>query len=234
MVKGRRVLALIPARSGSKGIHGKNVAELAGRKLIDYTLDAAINAQRVDEVWVSSDDHYILSLAAERGANQLRRPARFAGDDATAMQVVDHWLSSLDEDIVASDPLVVYLQPTSPLRCAKHIDESLDLLERFEANSLLSVVKMEKSPFKAFTLDSTGRLISLFDEKLSNQRRQDLPIAYLPNGAIYIFTVSAYRDRGGFPSNGSVPYKMSIEESIDIDTASDLEAASSLLELRHE
>lgn len=234
MLNGRSVLALIPARGGSTGIHKKNLVILAGRRLIDYTIDAAVASREIDEVWVSSDDQDILLLAAKRGVHALERPALAATDEATAMQVVDHWLSTLNTAIVESDPLVVYLQPTSPLRSAKHLDEALDLLERTAADSLISVVEMKKSPFKAFTLDEKGLLSSLFDERLSNQRRQDLPQAYLPNGAIYIFTVSSYRKRGGFPSNGSVPYRMSFEDSIDIDTTADLDAASHLLELSHE
>lgn len=234
MLPNSPILALIPARGGSKGIPDKNLALLKGRPLLDYTIDAALSAKSVDGVWVSSDDPRILAAAAASGVHALQRPPEFATDTSTAMQVVDHWIEMLDESLKARDPIVIYLQPTSPLRTAIHIEEALSLLERTGASTLLSVVEMEKSPYKAFSVDAAGRLVSLFDEQLSNQRRQDLPKAYIPNGAIYIFTVSAYLERGGFPSNGSVPYVMSQQCSIDIDTSADLEKASNYLELQHE
>jgi CMP-N-acetylneuraminic acid synthetase len=234
MLGDRKVLALIPARGGSKGIPGKNLAPLNGRPLLDYTIDAAISAKRIDDVWVSSNDSRILAVAAARGVHALQRPPQHATDTATAMQVVDHWLSALDDDLKAQDPFLVYLQPTSPLRTARHIEESLTLLESRGAYSLVSVVTMDKSPHKAFTVDSKGKLSALFDERLSNQRRQDLPQAFLPNGAIYVFTLSAYQERGGFPSNGSVPYVMSATDSIDIDTSADLEVVLQVLELKND
>lgn len=234
MLRNHPVLALIPARGGSKGIPGKNLAVLKGRSLLDYTIDAAISAKGIDDVWVSSDDSKILTLAAARGVHALQRPPEYATDTSTAMQVVEHWINTLDDNLKTRDPIVVYLQPTSPLRTATHIEESLTLLGQSGANSLLSVMAMEKSPYKAFTIDAAGRLSALFDERLSNQRRQDLPQTYLPNGAIYIFTVSAYQERGGFPSNGSVPYVMSVQDGIDIDTSADLDAVSQYLESRNE
>jgi CMP-N-acetylneuraminic acid synthetase len=90
------------------------------------------------------------------------------------------------------------------------------------AHTLISVVEMSKSPYKSFGLDTEGRLQSIFDERLSNVRRQDLPPAYLPNGAIYIFRISDYRERGGIPSNGSVPFIMSEADSLDVDTEADI------------
>lgn len=233
MLMNRLVLALIPARKGSKGLPGKNRALLLGRPLLDYTLDAAIGARSIDETWLSSDDDEILSLGARRGVRTLRRPDSFASDTASAMDVVDHWLSVLPDHIKAQDPLLVYLQPTSPLRTAGHIEQSLTLLEASKASCLLSVVEMDKSPYKAFKADENGRLQSLFDERLSNQRRQDLPKVYLPNGAIYIFGLSDYLNRGGFPSNGSLSFEMSRDDSTDIDDQSDMDKVQRILEKRH-
>lgn len=233
MLLNRLVLALIPARKGSKGLPGKNRALLLGRPLVEYTLDAAAGARSVDEVWLSSDDEDILSLGARRGIKALRRPAPLASDTASAMDVVDHWISELPDDVKAQDPLLVYLQPTSPLRTAQHIEQSLAQLAAANSSCLLSVVEMDKSPYKAFKLDASGRLQSLFDERLSNQRRQDLPKVYLPNGAIYVFGLSDYQRRGGFPSNGSLSFEMSRDDSTDIDDQSDLDKVQRILEKRH-
>ena len=216
------VLALIPARGGSKGIPRKNLALLAGRPLIDHTIQAARLSPWVDEVWVSSDDDEILDAARNADATPLRRPDHLAGDEASAVGVVEHFIEQLAEALRARNPIIVYLQPTSPLRRAEHIDAALSIMVDQQARTLLSVTECEKSPFKTFRLDDAQRLISLFDEKLSNARRQDLPVAYQPNGAIYIFSVGDFESRGGFPSNGSVPFIMSARDSIDIDTPDDL------------
>lgn len=144
--------------------------------------------------------------------------------------VVKHFLSVVERNGI--DPYIVYLQPTSPLRCAVHIEEAIAVMARSAATSLLSVVRMAKSPFKAFQLDGRGRLQSLFDERLSNARRQDLPPTYLANGAIYIFKASEFEGRRGFPSNGSLPYVMDEDDSIDIDSEADIRRAEALISRR--
>ena len=216
------VLALIPARGGSKGVPRKNLALLRGKPLLAYTIEAALQTPWVDQVWVSSEDDEILEVAQRYGAQVLKRPSEFAGDEASAVGVVKHFIEQLSDDMRQADPLISYLQPTSPLRMALHLDGAVRVLVDKRARSLMSVAEMEKSPFKAFQLDEEGRLLSLFDEKLSNARRQDLPTTYLPNGAIYLFGVSEFIERGGFPSNGSLPFIMGGIDSIDVDTPDDL------------
>lgn len=225
----RPVLALVPARGGSKGIVRKNLALLRGKPLIEFTVRAALDAVGVTQAWVSSDDEEVLVLATALGAQALRRPAALATDEASAVGVVEHFLSSLPGHVLAADPQVLYLQPTSPLRTAHHIDDALAGMAQAGATSVMSVVEMAQSPFKAFRLDEQGRLLSLFDERKSNMRRQDLPTCYLPNGAIYAFPASAFHARGGFPSNGAWPYVMSEDDSLDIDAPSDLLRAAQLL-----
>jgi CMP-N-acetylneuraminic acid synthetase len=186
---------------------------LAGRPLIDYSIQAARLSAWVDEVWVSSDDVEILGVAKNAGAIPLMRPAHHASDEASAVGVVEHFIEQLPDTLRTLNPIVVYLQPTSPLRRVEHIDAALRTMVDQHARTLLSVTECEKSPFKTFRL---------FNEKLSNARRQDLPVAYQPNGAIYIFSVGDFEARGGFPSNGSVPFIMTARDSIDIDTPDDL------------
>ena len=216
------VIALIPARGGSKGVSRKNMRVIAGKPLIEFTVQAALNSRYVDFVYLSSEDDEILSYGRAMGARAIRRPAEFASDTASADDVVTHFFKEIPEKIVEQDPYIVYLQPTSPLRSARHVDLALEQMETQHTHTLVSVVEMAKSPFKSFTTDTNGRLQSLFDEKMSNARRQDLPKAYVPNGAIYIFRMSDFLARAGFPSNGSVPFVMSEAESIDIDTEEDI------------
>jgi CMP-N-acetylneuraminic acid synthetase len=230
---GNMVLALIPARGGSKGVRRKNLRLVGGKPLLEYTVSAARRSALVERTFVSSEDAEILELAASLGAEQVRRPADFATDEASAVDVVMHFIEWLPEELRRQNPCIVYLQPTSPLRTSKHIDAALCRMAELNRTTLLSVTELTASPYKSFKIDENGRLQSLFDEKLSNCRRQDLPATYIPNGAIYVFRVSDFLERGGFPSNGSVPFVMSKQESADIDTEEDLVLVEKLLEQLH-
>jgi CMP-N-acetylneuraminic acid synthetase len=224
-----QVICLIPARGGSKGVPRKNMRVIAGRPLIDFSILAAQHSKYSDGVYVSSDDEAILRHAQTLGAIAIVRPDDFASDTASAIEVVSHFISILPNALLQEDPYIVYLQPTSPFRTACHIDDALEQMQAAKAQSLVSVTEMEKSPFKMFTLDAEGYLQSLFDEKLSNAQRQDLPAVFAPNGAIYVFRVSEFKARGGFPSNGSVPFIMNQEVSLDIDTEDDIRRAEMIL-----
>lgn len=219
---GKPVIALVPARGGSKGVSRKNLRVIAGQSLVEFTLHAATGAERVDSVYLSSDAEDILAVGRILGVGLIMRPEKYASDTASATDVVRHFVGELPKNIVSRDPYIVYLQPSSPLRSAHHIDSAVIEMEKRQEHALMSVVELVKSPFKSFLIDSYGRLQSLFDEKLSNSRRQDLPKAYIPNGAIYIFRLSDFLARDGFPSNGSLPFVMTEEESIDIDTEEDI------------
>ncbi|TNJ36602.1 acylneuraminate cytidylyltransferase family protein [Prosthecochloris vibrioformis] len=227
------VLALIPARGGSKGVRRKNLRMIGGKPLLEYTLTAAQRSELVDKTYVSSEDPEILELATSLGATQVQRPADLATDESSAIEVVQHFIEWLPEELRSQDPSIVYLQPTSPLRTSAHIDAALHRMVELTKTTLLSVTELTASPYKSFTIDESGQLQSLFDEKLSNCRRQDLPKTYIPNGAIYVFRISDFLKRGGFPSNGSVPFVMSDRESVDIDTEEDLHLVEQLLEQQH-
>lgn len=222
MLDKKKVYALIPARGGSKGISRKNLALLHNKPLLSYTIDAANKSAYVDETWVSSEDSEILYFASQSGARTITRPEVFASDTASAVCVVRHFIYDLPTEVRSQDPIILYLQPTSPLRDETHIDCALKAMDRARANGVMSVVEAEKPPQKSFRIDENGRLISLFDESQSNARRQDLPNCYYPNGAIYAFRISEFLARNGFPSNGSIPFIMSNADSIDIDNTNDL------------
>lgn len=223
------VICLIPARGGSKGVPRKNMRVIAGKPLIDFSILAAQHSNYIDGVYVSSDDEAILRHAQTLGAIAIVRPDEFASDTASAIEVVNHFIGMLPNALLQEDTYIVYLQPTSPFRTTRHIDDALEQMLAANAQSLVSVSEMEKSPFKMFTLDAKGCLQSLFDEKLSNARRQDLPAVFAPNGAIYVFRVSEFKARSGFPSNGSLPFIMNQEDSLDIDTEDDIRRAEMIL-----
>lgn len=227
------VIALIPARKGSKGIKRKNMKMLCNYPLIHYTFRAALDSKLIDEVYLSSDDDAILSYAQDLGIKTIMRPKKFSTDYATATEVVEHFFSTVPEVLLNQDPYVVYLQPTSPLRNNIHIDEALELMAKEKTHTLLSITQLEKSPYKSFFINQEGQVQSLFDEKLSNARRQDLPTTYISNGAIYVFRVSDFKKRSGFPSNGSTPFIMNREESVDVDTEEDIKYIESLIGARN-
>ena len=121
------------------------------------------------------------------------------------------------------------MQPTSPLRTSDNIDNEFEKMIDAGLHKLVSVVEMKMTPFKAFKLDDKGNLQVLFNENMTNKRRQDLPQTYLANGAIYIFKVSDFIKDREFPSNGSYPYIMNELDSLDIDTNNDLEILNQIL-----
>lgn len=223
-------IALIPARGGSKGLKRKNLRDLAGKPLLHYAIDAARGSRHIGDIYLSSEDEEILASGRQAGCHTILRPAALAQDDSTATQVMQHFFETTKLD---GDPYIVYLQPTSPLRTSTHLDEAIGTMTAAGADGLVSVVELQKSPFKSFITGEDGRLKSLFEERFSNHNRQQLPKAYIPNGAIYIFRKSLFLARGGFPSDGSLPYIMSAADSIDIDTEADLDRARQRMEQRN-
>lgn len=227
---GKYVLALIPARGGSKGVKRKNLRVISGKPLIEYSVSAAKLSDLIDRVYVSSEDEEILEAAQRLGVETIRRPMEFASDTASANSVVLHFIGTLSTELREQDPYILYLQPTSPLRTNIHIESALKKMAGMNMHTLVSVCELKVSPYKSFRIDDEGFLQSLFDEELSNARRQDLPLTYVPNGAIYVFRISDFIKRGGFPSNGSMPFIMSEDESIDVDTEGDILRLERILE----
>jgi CMP-N-acetylneuraminic acid synthetase len=226
-----RIVALIPARGGSKGVKRKNLRDLAGKPLLRHTVDAAKACSAIDGIYLSSEDTEILAAGEGMGCMLVPRPPALAHDESSANDVVFDFFAQVP---LADDDVIFYLQPTSPLRTGVHLDEAIATMLAAGAEGLVAVTELEKSPYKAFCVDAQGHLESLFGEKYSNYGRQQLPRTYIPNGAIYIFRKKFFVERGGFPSNGSLPYIMSKADSVDIDTESDLELAGRMMEQRND
>lgn len=227
MIGSRRVLAVIPARGGSKGVPGKNIQSVGGRPLIAWTIAAAKASTCIDRTILSSDDPAIIEVALEHGCEvPFKRSADLATDTATSVDVV--------LDALARTPgydIVVLLQPTSPQRTAEDIDAVLDLLERTGAPSCASVCEAQDHPWLVFARDGEGRLQPFFlpPEPVS-LRRQDLPPAYVLNGAVYaIRTDTLIARRSFFEPGVTVPFVMPIEKSLDVDTWSDIRRADEIL-----
>lgn len=219
-------LALIPARGGSKGIPRKNVRAIAGKPLIAWTIDAALAAQGVSRVVVSTEDEEIAAIAREWGAEvPFMRPANLATDEAPGIAPVIHAAEALP----GHDALIL-LQPTSPLRGSEHIAGLLAFAAERGASSVVSVCEAGKHPAWMYRMNGEGRLEPLMASDAA--RRQDLPAAYALNGAMYwIRTAELLRTRA-LVGPDTIGYLMDAESSADIDTPLDWRIAEFLLESR--
>jgi CMP-N,N'-diacetyllegionaminic acid synthase len=215
-------VALIPARKGSKGIIRKNTRNICGKALIEYTIEAAVKADSLHEIYVSSDDQEVEQICSRHPLQFIERPASLAGDHATANDVIKHFISFLPSCFCNENTFIIYLQPTSPLRNEVHIEKAIKLLRSKKAQSIISLTECENKLWKCFVIGENGFASSVFDETLSNKSRQDLPKIFMPNGAIYGFSVVDFMNRKSIPSNGSWPLLMDKRSSLDIDSLDDL------------
>jgi CMP-N,N'-diacetyllegionaminic acid synthase len=231
-----RVMGLIPARGGSKGIAGKNLAPLNGRPLVAWTVEAA-RGSRLDRVVVSSDDPDIIRAATADGTVEAPfvRPPELAADETPAIDVVLHAVSWMADQGGYRPDAVMLLQPTSPLRTRRHIDEAIDTFERTGADSLVSVVRTPHAmvPESVMRVDTSGWLqpyVALDDRANLRQRK---PVYYARNGAaIYLVRRDVLLQRRSLYGERIAPYVMDREESVDIDERFDLELAAWLMARR--
>ena len=176
-------LGLIPARIGSSEVKRKNIRSLAGKPLVAHAIEAAL-ASRLDRVIVSTDSEDVAAIARAHGADvPFLRPAELASNEATAMSVVRNVLGRLDDDEGWKPDAVAYLQPTSPLRSAHHIDDGLTKLD-VEVDSVVSVVAVDQHPLYMFEPDAKGGMHEYLDVVSKPERRQDLPPLYCSNPVV--------------------------------------------------
>lgn len=222
MINGKRVLALIPARGGSKRLPRKNVLLLNGRPLIGWTILAAQESQYIDDLLVSTDNIEIADVASEYGAQVPEfRPKHLASDNASTASVLIYTL----EKLAVNADILVLLQPTSPLRSAKHVDEAIELFIRKQAHSVVSVTHCEHSPLWANTLPEDFSMGEFLQPQALN-RSQDLGEYYRLNGALYVFDVKELKRQGEICySERTFAYIMENRYSCDIDTEWDFEFA---------
>ncbi|HYZ77594.1 MAG TPA: acylneuraminate cytidylyltransferase family protein [Gaiellaceae bacterium] len=216
------VVALIPARGGSKAIPRKNLAPLGGRPLLAWAVDAARESQAVTRTLVSTDDGEIAETARGLGAEVLDRPPELAADETPMRDVIEHAVRELPR----ADVLVL-LQPTSPLRRARHVDEAVELLLTSGADSVVSVVEVPHRyrPGSLMALDG-DRLVRLADDHAAT--RQEKPLVYARNGPA-ILALRADRIGPDLYGGDCRAYVMEQRDSVDVDDPFDLELAELLL-----
>lgn len=217
MIGSSRVVAVVPARAGSKGVPRKNLRKLGGIPLFAHSVRAAMESLYIDECFVSSNDLGILQQGSLYGAIPHERPDEFSGDHSTAVEVVRDFANAHHELLGAED-ILVYLQPTSPFRTAKHIDAALRLLSKGTAESIVSVLDQPVFYAKLVSIETTGLLMSVLGSAAATKNRQDLRSLWQPNGAIYAFRMRKFWRSGSIPIDDSLPYWMSEIESLDVDS----------------
>jgi CMP-N,N'-diacetyllegionaminic acid synthase len=223
----KSVLGIIPARGGSKGVLRKNIRNVAGAPLISYTLKAALNCSCLSRVIVSTDDLEIASVARMNGGEVMMRPEEFARDDTPMIPVITHVLSSLAQNNEVYD-IVVLLQPTTPLRSSEDIDAAVDLLDKSEADSVVSAYRVEDNhPSRMYKI-SDG-YFRPYDKEPEGNLRQDLPDVFHRNGAIYASRYSQLVENKSILGDKILPYIMPRERSVNIDDEFDLKIADFLL-----
>lgn len=214
------VLAIIPARGGSKGIPRKNIVNFRGKPLIQWTIDAALKSKFITNVIVSSDDGEILSIAGKNSeVILLKRPKYLAQDTTRTEPVLTHAINSVG---VNKYDYIVLLQPTSPLRTFEEIDKAFDKLYKQNADSLISVCKIDHHPYKTFKINKKGVLEGIINNEYPFTPRQELPETFRANGAIYIIKTSKFLEKELLLTKNTISFLMSEHKSLDIDTEEDL------------
>lgn len=221
------IIAIVPARSGSKSVHRKNIRLLNGKPLIYYTIKVAFKSKYLNRVIVSTEDEEIAEISRKYGAEVIERPDELAKDESPTIDAIFHALEVLKTENYNPD-IIILLQPTSPLRNAEDIDNAMELFLNCDCESVVSVCEMEHPPYWSFVIEE-GYLKSLFDERYLRMRRQDLAKAYIPNGAIFISRVQTLYKYKEFYCNYNIPYIMPIERSVDIDNELDFMLAELLM-----
>jgi len=221
-----RVLALVPARGGSKGIPGKNVRPLAGHSLLYYAAQAAAASGVVDRMILSTDSTEIAAEGRRAGLEvPFVRPAVLAQDDTPMLPVIEHAVSELSA--TGWEPeIVVLLQPTSPLRTGAHVREAVQMLRETGADSVVTVVEVPRhlSPDYVMKIDA-GRLVPFLSEGARITRRQDTRPAFVRDGTAYVFWTRTLRATRSIYGDHCHPLVVAPHESITIDTPDDWDAA---------
>lgn len=226
-----KVLGVITARGGSKGIPGKNIKPLLGKPLIAYTIEAAKNSGEIDRLILSTDDPAIAEVAKKYGCEvPFMRPKELAEDKSAHLPVMQHAVQWLKDNESYSPDYTMILQPTAPLRQARHIKDAVELIKSSGADSVLSVAEIPDhyTPHKAMVKNEKGMLVLFNGNPVRKRvaRRQDLAQTYWSVGSIYLFkTDLLFSDEPNFYGDNVAPYIVKEKYVVDIDVPADWEEA---------
>ena len=226
MIQGKSVLAIIPARGGSKGIPRKNIKLLAGKPLIAWTIVEAKKSKYIDRLILSSEDKEIIQVAKDWGCEvPFVRPLELAKDDTPGIEPVFHAIKSLKRKY----DYIVLLQPTSPMRLVDDIDGCIEACVSAKAPSCVSVTEVSQHPLWMYTIESLGYLSPIMQHEKEINCRQDLPSLYVLNGAVYIAENHFLENKRSFLTAMTKAYVMTKKRSLDIDEDIDLKLCEILM-----
>lgn len=222
-----KVLAIIPARGGSRGIPHKNIVPLAGKPLFAYSVEHALGSRHIERTIVSTDDEEIARLAVSWGAEvPFMRPEELGGDEVLDLPVFVHALEWLDKHEHYRPDIVVHLRPTGPLRWVRQIDEAIDLLTgNPAADSVRSVSIPSQHPYRMFSIGKDGFLVPLMKTEYKEPfllRRQDCPPVYWYNCVIDVTRRKTILEKGSMTGDHILPYIMDSRFIVDVDSPDDL------------
>ncbi len=228
------MIACIPARGGSKGVPGKNIKDLCGKPLIAYTIEAALKAEGIDRVIVTTDDEDIARVAKEYGAEvPFMRPDYLASDTSSAIDVYLHATEWVMEETGEKIDKFMVLLPTVPLRNETHIDEAIAQFKADGATTLISFAEAEVPASWYHVTDNNGRVHNAgFGGGVTMSNRQNNQTYIVPNGAIYILDYDLLKNERTYYCDNTVAYVMAREDSVDIDYPMDFEIARCLMTAR--
>jgi len=229
-----KILAVVPARGGSKSVLRKNIALIAGKPLLAYTIEEALKVDAITDLVVSTDDEEIACVARSLGAQvPFIRPAELATDHAQSAPVLKHCLLELEARCGGRYDAVLMLQPTTPLRKAGHIIKAIDMLAANDCDSVVTVVSVGgHHPFRMKRMVE-NRLINFIDQGFEDMRpRQVLPLVYIRNGAVYLSRRHVVAEQDQVVGVHSLGIEMDANESVNIDNHLDFKMAEILLNER--
>ncbi|MEA2051169.1 MAG: acylneuraminate cytidylyltransferase family protein [Campylobacterota bacterium] len=224
-----RILAIIPARGGSKRLPRKNILNLNGKPILAYTIEASLQSKYITKTIVTSDDAEILDISKKYGSEVIKRPDHLASDTATSFDAIKHTILSQNENY----DYTILLQPTSPLRTTKHIDEAIKLLIEKNADAVISTCEVDH-PVQWNMKIKEDLDISEFVKNIDTNRSQDQTKHYRLNGAIYIAnTKKLLGNKTFFLTKNIYSYIMDKKDSVDIDDEYDFLIAEAFIKINH-
>lgn len=227
-MRSSNIIAIITARGGSKRIKDKNLKLIAGKSLVERTIDVAKKSKYINKIILSSDKKKILDIGKKKNIEIIQRPNKLSLDSTKSEDVIFDILHK-SHKIKKSYKYFILLQPTSPLRTTADIDKAIKLFKKKKPLSLISVTKINNKFLKSFLISNENYLKPINDKKFPFYPSQKLPSLFIGNGAIYIVSINYFIKYKNFLPKKTIHYEMSREKSLDIDNIKDIKIAEKKL-----
>lgn len=235
MIDGKRIIGIIPARGGSKGLPGKNIKMLCGKPLIAWSIEAGLASQYIDEVMVTTDSEEIADIARGFGATvPFIRPTELASDIATSFDTIKHSIDFYRNNLGKAFDYVVLLEPTSPLRDKDDIDKSIEqLLSKKNAMAIVGISKTEsQNPAFLVKKDNQDFLVGYENKPVNVIRRQDIEEVYFFEGSVYVSDIDELLSKKTFYHERTIGYEVPKWKSFEVDDIDDFVVIEALLNFK--